>query len=150
MPASLIKLDSFTNLESLATERTEPSVGRELLGIDPDEFVDLVASLLDAELARQLRLDPLPVLCVGPEARLGLSAVLLALLAAGAQRGSGGVRRQAGPHEYDAAAVGHGVLLLILGRVVEVDRVHDAQVEHEPVEHTVQLRVDVERYSRRG
>lgn len=42
---------------------------------------------------------------------------------------------------HDAAAVGHLVLVGVLAVVVVVHRVHDAQVQHQPVQHARQLRV---------
>ena len=122
------------SLEALAAERTQPAVGRQLLRVHLDELVDFVARLLATQPLDALDVEALLVLDVRLHLGLELLEVVGDVLAAQLEAHRGRVRRQRRTHEHDAAPVGHGVLLLILDRVVEVDRVHHAQVEHQLVE----------------
>ena len=121
-------------LEALAAERTQPPIGAELLRVRLDELVDLLAAILEAETRRHLGVHALLVLDKGAELGVRVAHQRGTLVAAHAQTRGRGVVRHGGSHEHDAAPVGHRVLLVVLESVVEVDRVDEAQVEHELVE----------------
>ena len=76
--------DELRSLESLATERTEPSVGRELLGVDLDELLDLLACLFDAQLLGLIHFETLFELDEWFEFRLELFHVRLGVVGGGA------------------------------------------------------------------
>lgn len=76
--------DELRSLEPLATERTEPSVGRELLGVHLYELLDLLARLFDAQLLGLIRFETLFELDEWFELRLELFHVRLGVVGGGA------------------------------------------------------------------
>ena len=141
-PVVDVLLDKLGALELLAGERTEPLVLGQLLAVGHHELLQLVGLRLEAELLGLFfsQLDQ-------PGAEDGLQFFFRVghvlddgVLWAGLGVGVGGSlwMTMTASHMEEAAAVGHLVLVGILGEVVVVEAVDQPQVEEQKVQHSAQ------------